>query len=353
MKKTLALILVLVMALSLLTSCGDKPASTPDGAADDGQTYILRIGTGTGGKDKQVAWMEHFEVALEEATNGRIDVQCYPAGQLGTMAEMVQGCVDGSVDASCYPTTYFSTVFAGASIVDLPNLAPYGGAQIWNILMTQDTLLEEVYEQHGVVPVSWLLVPDRTIISTEKIDSIDDFQGKVIWATPSAVLLKELELLGAVPSTINVGELAPSLSNGTVEGAATDITLYASQSLQTSGGNYLLEAPGDCMVSIFGISKIWWDKLPADLQQIVRDVANQTVLEFEVDYVKNQVAGAYEKMQADGMEVVIPSDEFQADLDAAFAGIADWFLETYPEAKEVYDDFVARIEADTGEYDRF
>ena len=51
-------------------------------------------------------------------------------------------------------------------------------------------------------------------------------------------------------------------------------------------------------------------------------------------------------MQAAGMEVVIPSEEFQADMDAALAGLADWYLETYPEATEVYNDMVDRVAAD-------
>ena len=228
----------------------------------------------------------------------------------------------------------------------MPGLFPGGGEQLWNILMTQDTLLEQEYINHGIIPGTWLLVPDRTIISSSKIDSIEDFQGKVIWCTPSDMLLKEIEMLGAVSSTINVGELAPSLQNGTVDGAASEITLYSSQSLQTAGGKYLLEAPGDAFISIFAISQHWWDKIPEDLQQIVLDVANDTAANFEVDYVKNQVAEAYEVMQEAGMEVVVPSEEFQADIDAALDGIADWYLETYPEAVDVYNDMVERVAAD-------
>ena len=348
-KRMLAVLMASAMMMALvLSSCGDSgddPAQN-SGGSTDGEVYTLRIGTGTGGRDKQVAWMEEYEKALEEATGGRIDVQCYPSGSIGTMAEMVQGVVDGTLDAGCFPTAYWSTIFPAASCTEMPGLFPGGGEQLWNILMTQDTLLEQEYINHGIIPGTWLLVPDRTIISSSKIDSIEDFQGKVIWCTPSDMLLKEIEMLGAVSSTINVGELAPSLQNGTVDGAASEITLYSSQSLQTAGGKYLLEAPGDAFISIFAISQHWWDKIPEDLQQIVLDVANDTATNFEVDYVKNQVAEAYEVMQEAGMEVVVPSEEFQADIDAALDGIADWYLETYPEAVDVYNDMVERVAAD-------
>ena len=345
MKKLMTALLTMAMLTALvLTGCGGEEQAGGDTPEDT--VYTLRLGTGTGGRDKQVAWMEEFETQLEAATEGRIDVQCYPSGSIGTMAEMVQGVVDGSLDAGCFPTAYWSTIFPAAACTELPNLFPGGSEQLWNILMTQDTKLEEEYIAHGVIPGTWLMVPERTIISSTKIESMEDLQGKVIWCTPSDMLLKEIEMLGAVSSTINVGELAPSLQNGTVDGAASEITLYYSQSLQTAGGNYLLEAPGDAFISIFAISQHWWDQVPEDLREIVLEVANDTATNFEVEYVQNQTAEAYEEMQAAGMEVVIPSEEFQADMDAALAGLADWYLETYPEATEVYNDMVDRVAAD-------
>ena len=314
---------------------------------------VLRIGTGTGGKDKQVAWMEEFERQLEAATEGAVDVQCYPAGQLGTMAELVQGTVDGTVDAACFPTNYFSTVFSGAAVIDLPNMFPGGSLQLHNILMTQDTLYEKEFESHGLIPVSWLLVESKSVLSKDKIESLADMKNKIIWTVPSTVTIKEVELLGAVSSTINVGELAPSLQNGTVEGAFTGITLYLSQSLQNSGGNYLLEILKDPMITIFGISKHWWDNCPEDLKPVIEKVANDTVMNFEVDYIKNQVQTAYTVMQDGGTEVVVPSEEFSNDIANALEGMDEWFLSTYPEAKEVYDDMVERVAADTNSYDPF
>ena len=88
-KRMLAVLMASAMMLALvLSSCGDSgddPAQN-SGGSTDGEVYTLRIGTGTGGRDKQVAWMEEYEKALEEATGGRIDVQCYPSGSIGSRA---------------------------------------------------------------------------------------------------------------------------------------------------------------------------------------------------------------------------------------------------------------------------
>lgn len=295
-------------------------------------------------------FMQEFEKALEEATGGRIDVQGYPAGQLGTMPELVQGVTDGSIDSVCIPTSYFSTVFAEASLSDLATLYPNGGDQLWNILMEEDTKYEEAFAAHGVVPATWLIIPNRALLTTEKVETLDDLKNTVIWTLPSAVYLKELELLGVTTSTINVGELAPALANGTVAGAYSNIALYSSQSLQSGGGNFLLEYPNGAMISIFGMAQSWWDKLPADLQETVLKVANDVAANYEYGYVQDQIVGGYKAMQEGGMEVVAPSDELKAEFDKALSAMEGWYLENYPEAKEVYEDMQARVEADTRSY---
>ena len=184
------------------------------------------------------------------------------------------------------------------------------------------------------------------------VDLSPELRPFIEQANRSPLRPRMVEALGANSIAIAYSECYSSLQTGVCDGAI-GLTPVSAQS--SFGDLVKYWVPQKIFIDPldYTISQATWDKLPADLQQVVRDVANKTVLEFEVDYVKNHVAGAYEKMQADGMEVVVPSAEFQADIDAAFAGMADWFLETYPEAQEVYDDFVARIEADTGEYDRF
>lgn len=126
MKRLLGTFLALCMLLTLCAcsaSGNNTPSASPSPAADDGKTtYVLRLGAATAGAHPHNVWMEAFETALEEATDGRIDVQLYPAGQLGNLAELIQGLRDGTVDSAVFPTTYFGTTFIGATVVDLPYL---------------------------------------------------------------------------------------------------------------------------------------------------------------------------------------------------------------------------------------
>lgn len=151
--------------------------------------------------------------------------------------------------------------------------------------------------------------------------------------------------MGSVISNLDMGELAPSLQNGTVDGALTDKALFLSQSLYSSA-KYLLNAPNDAMVSLYAISPVWWNKLPAELQEIVRHVAYETVQSSEYGYVDTMGENAMKIMGEAGLEVVEPSEAFAAELKEALSATTSWYLKTYPEAKEIYDELVALVEAD-------
>jgi len=347
-KKLISLALVLLMAVSLLTACGGggtKPPSGNAGNADGGtapventgKTYILRIGTATGGVHPQNVWMEAFEKELEAATNGQIDVQLYPAGQLGNMAELIQGLRDGTVDSVCIPTTYFATTFPVAAVVDLSFMFE-NSKQLWQILSENDTLYEKAFVDNGIIPIAWLRAFERTIISSKEVKNLSDIKNLKIWCMPSVTIQKEVELLGGITSNIDVGELAPSIQNGTVDAAISDVALYASQSLHKAGATYLFEAPNDAMVSVFAVSPFWYNKLPDDLKATVAEVANKVVKETEVPYVEQMRANATKAMVGDGLKVTTPGEDVMAEIKAALMPQHEWFLNTYPEAKPVYDE---------------
>lgn len=357
MKRLLGILLALCM-LFALCACSGSGNNAPSGggssaapsvqstpAADDGETtYVLRLGAATAGAHPHNVWMEAFEPALEEATGGRIDVQLYPAGQLGNMAELIQGLRDGTVDSAVFPTTYFGTTFIGATVVDLPYLFK-DSEQLYRILTENDTKYTQSYEDNGIIPVTYLRLFERQILSAKKIESMADLKNVKLWSLPSAVIQQEVSAMGSVISNLDMGELAPSLQNGTVDGALTDKALFLSQSLYSSA-KYLLDAPNDAMVSLYAISPVWWNKLPADLQEIVKQVAYETVQSDEYGYIDDMGENAMKVMGEAGLEVVEPSAAFASELEDTLSTVTSWYLETYPETREIYDELAALVEAD-------
>ncbi|MCI8992537.1 MAG: TRAP transporter substrate-binding protein [Eubacterium sp.] len=355
-KRIIGMFLAAAMVISMCACGGEKqeaePTETPVGGSSNETSnanikedaYVLRLGVATGGQHPHNVWMEAFEKELEAATEGQIDVQLYPAGQLGNLAELVQGLRDGTVDSAMVPTTYFGTAYMGATVVDLPYLFE-DSEQLYRILTQNDTLYTKGYEENGFIPVSYLRLFDRQVLSKKKITSIDDFSSMKLWSLPSAVIQKEVGELGATVSNIDMGELAPSLQNGTVDGTLTDISLFLSQSLYTSAP-YMLEGLNDSMISLYAISPVWWNQIPEDLQGTIKETAQKVAEEVGYPYIDTMKETALDVMTEKGLEVVEADAVLEEELKSRLQSITDWYLESYPEYQPVYDELAALIEAD-------
>ncbi|MGQ9823987.1 MAG: TRAP transporter large permease subunit [Desulfotomaculales bacterium] len=81
----------------------------------------LGLGTASAGEHQQNKTMEEFKKRLEAKAGDRITVENYPASQLGTAAQMIQGLQDGSVQGVLLPSGYYGSVVPQISVIDLPH----------------------------------------------------------------------------------------------------------------------------------------------------------------------------------------------------------------------------------------
>src|SRR5690606_15452249 len=65
-----------------------------------------------------------FKEELEKATNGRVKVEIYPAQQLGSVREQVEGTQIGSIQMTMQPTGVVAPFISDIEVVDMPYLWP-------------------------------------------------------------------------------------------------------------------------------------------------------------------------------------------------------------------------------------
>lgn len=335
MKKILALSLVLVLSFLFVAGCGNG-ASQPAGD----KTYTIRLGTPTGGKHQQNMTMDEFKKRIEAESDGKITVQLFPTSQLGTAAQMIEGVQGGTIEGVLIPSSYFASYAPAIAILDLPFLFATDGSasqQAYDIL-NAGTSLDKYLESKGFVVGGFLFCANRYILSTHKIDSMSDLAGKNIWALPSPTLQNELKAYGASPVTLDLGDIAVALQNGTVNGVCTDPTFYFSMSLYESA-KFINKIPSSAMTNCFFFSEKWIKGLPSDVRELVLKTAKATVAEYEYDYMKTFWETAENKMVEAGVTIVEPSAALLAELQAASAGLHDTFKGTDKDCAAIYDEF--------------
>ena len=367
MKKKLSFIFImlLVVALVFVTGCGnntpadsgapadtgapadagasantDTPADT--GSSSSGETVTIRMGAGTGADNPMMTFMERFKEYAERESDGRITVEIYPFGQLGTNAQNVQSVADGSVEMYMVPSNYWGALVPQVNTLVLPGLFDDSAHAIRGLQAGAAEMFEEDFNSVGITALGWCFLNDYILAANKDLTDISNLTGLRIWSNPGPAYEGWLGAMGATPSLVDVSEMVSGIQNGTLDGTCGGMSLFKPFNIQ-SVCDYLFVGPRN--VGLFPVmaNLNWLNGLPDDLREIV--VEGSRIVCYEGFDSYNSIATygyeyqieAIELARADGMTIIEPSDEAWEKMLAASAGVTQKALEAMPVMQPYYD----------------
>lgn len=280
---------------------------------------ILVLGAGLGpaeGQQKTVLKFAHitpttfpyhdgalkFKEVVERLSGGRVEVQVFPAAQLGGERDINEGIRLGTVHVG---------VGAGA----LAGFAPvYNIVELPFLIKNQDhmervadgpagkLLARRIEEQSGFKVLGFWSTGDSGIQTVRgPVRTPDDLRGVKIRVMENQALIESVRGLGASPTPIPFPEVYTSLKQGVVEGAHLDYTaLYTTKIFETikfvtePGANFLAEPRPVIMSAKFFAS------LPADVQKLIQRAADEAIA-FERKLFRERQAQAISELRARGI----------------------------------------------------
>jgi TRAP-type C4-dicarboxylate transport system substrate-binding protein len=214
-------------------------------------------------------WIEK----VERESGGRIKIDHFPAMQLGGKPPaLYDQAKDGVVDIVWTVAGYTPGRFPKSEVFELPFMPTTAEAT--------SKALWEFYERHltdEFADVHVLAVhvhgPGLLHVKGRGVRRLEDMQGKKMRG-PSRMIIRLLEQLGATPVGMPVPALPEALSRGVIDGTVIpwEITapLHIAELVDThtefSGTHGLYTA-----VFVFAMNKDSYDRLPADLKQVIDD----------------------------------------------------------------------------------
>lgn len=160
---------------------------------------------------------------IKEATEGRVDILIFPSGQLGNESQMLQQLQTGALDFGFFTLGEFANRDSNYGIF----LAPYivddvAGARALLKGATAQKLLDDM-SQFGLVGFGWGMAGMRMIVTGDKVETVEDLQGKKIRTIPFAPELAFWEALGATPTPMPLPALYDAFANGQIDGMQIDV----------------------------------------------------------------------------------------------------------------------------------
>ncbi len=249
----------------------------------------MKIGLNNEPGSPRVKGAELFGKLIKERTGGQVEVKVFPSSQLGSVRSILEQIQMGSVECMITPTSSFGGFSRMLTIVDLPFLFPDIDTYYKVMAGPLGDELGKEAEKAKMATLAFWTAGWKQFTSNFPIRKPADFKGRKSRIMPSPALMEQYRSYGANPIPIDIKELYNALQLGTVD--SQENMLYRIEEMKYyEVQKYITISNHALMPEIVVVGKLWWDKVPADIQKKMiatfREIAHQEAKWIDEDDAK-------------------------------------------------------------------
>ena len=298
MKKGLALLTTLGLAIT---------GSTTNVFAAD---VVIKLADVQAENDVETQFEYKFAELVNEKSDGRIEVQVYPAGQMGEMTDILTAVQSGSMQMTRTNPSWLAD--AGVSSMNLLALPfVFDDLDSANKVLDSDVgqkILNQVEESDTMVKALGYLEPSGRyfFFKNKRVANLKDIAGLKIRVQTNDLATKMVSSLGASATPISYNELYSSLQTGIVDGADNPLKGILNMSFYEVG-SYVLDMPHQYEASIIIINSDFFNSLSEEDQAVINEAMEEGA-EYFKQISDEALEGYRSQLEEKGMEFVTPDD---------------------------------------------
>lgn len=285
---------IVLVAFLLLTGCR---------AVDDRR--ILKLAHGLDPSHPVHRAMQHMARIVDERSGGKMWIDIYPSGQLGTERECIELVQIGSLAMTKVSSSVMEGFAPAFKVLSLPYLFR-DAEHRFKVLdgeIGQKLLLEtERFRIRGLV---YLDAGSRSFYTKDRpILTPSDLAGKKIRVQESATSLRMIQALGGSATPIAWGELYTALQQGVVDGAENNPpSFFTSRHYEVC--KYYSLNEHTAVPDVIIISTVVWNRLSKEEQDLLQQAAREAE-ELQKVIWKEATEEALKKVKEAGVEISYP-----------------------------------------------
>jgi tripartite ATP-independent transporter DctP family solute receptor len=297
MKRGVVIGAVLAMALAVLGSP----------AAQAQQPIVIKLGNVQATADIVQTGLKKFADLVGERTKGQVQVQIFPASQLGTEQELLEGVQLGTVHMF-----EGSTGSVGRFLPDLEAFAaPYIWRDVDHMLKTVRGpvglgLAERLVKAKGirVLDFGWLFGNRYLTTKSKAIYKPDDLKGMKIRVQPTAIYLETIRAMGANPTTMDFKEVYLGLQSGVIDGQENPpFVIFNNKFFEVQ--KYVMLTAHITQNQAVVINEKFYQGLSPEFRKILTEAAYEAGT-FQNDLILKSEKEYLDKLKEKGMVIVQP-----------------------------------------------
>jgi TRAP-type transport system periplasmic protein len=164
----------------------------------------------------------------EELEGSGLQVESFPAAQLGTEAESLEQVSSGSLDMAIAGPSFLGVWHEPVAVLDAAYL--FEDVDHYDQTFESETIqsvFDELYESSDIKVLANLYYGTRHVTSDEKISSAADFSGLKIRTPDAPLAIKNIEAIGGTPTPMSLDEVYLALQQGVIDAQENPIPTIA------------------------------------------------------------------------------------------------------------------------------
>ena len=224
MKKLAAIIAAVGLSLCSLTGCAQSGVKNSAQATAE-NPMILTLAHGLSETHTVHIAMTEFADKVKERTNGRIQIQIFPNGQLGSENENMEQLMAGVISMTKVSAPGLATYNESYHTFGLPYI--FDSTEDFYHVMDSDQMHDFFLssEDDGFVTLTYYTSGARSFYTKNKaIRKPEDLKGLKIRVQDMKSQTDMMKALGGIPVAMSYGDVYTSLQTGIIDGTENNET---------------------------------------------------------------------------------------------------------------------------------
>ncbi len=334
MKKLAAIAAVFALSAAALTGCATNGAVDSASATAE-NPLVLTLAHGLSETHTVHIAMVEFAEQVEEKTDGRIKVQIFPNGQLGSENENMEQLMAGVLAMTKVSAPGLATYNESYHTFGLPYI--FDDTEDFYHVMDSDEMQNFFLSSadDGFVTLTYYTSGARSFYTKDRaIRTPEDLKGLKIRVQDMKSQTDMLTALGGIPVAMSYGDVYTSLQTGIIDGTENNETAL------TTGKHgeicKVFSTDEHAMIpDVMVMSAKVWKTISPDDQQIILEAAHASTESHKIAWDAAIDEAIEEASAAMGVEFV--NDVDKEAFREATSGMIDEYCEQYPGVQELLD----------------
>ena len=246
--------------------------------------------------------MEKFAELVDQKSGGKMKVQVFPGGTLGSDQANVSALQGGTLEMASMNSGIFASLVKEFAIYDFPFM--FGNPREADAVVDGPfgQGLHKKLEDKGLVGLAYYELGFRELTNSKRaITKVDDIAGLKLRVIPNPINVDWVKALGANPTPLPFPELYAALEQGAVDGQENPVaTIKGAKLFEVQ--KYMTLTNHQYNPQSVVISKKFWDTLSAGDRKILQEAATESAT-YERTQSRAQLQAGLEDLKKGGMQV--------------------------------------------------